>query len=137
MDNNMTNEEILKRAIKDSFTIKFNEGADSKSICESLSTQLYKFITKEPGFTSANVSRGMRDIVVEENRDAITLALLNIYFKYIDKNDSFKDKNDSYVKSILESSGNLDKLANTILSNKEMINRMRKSSCRNFTGRII
>lgn len=129
MDNNMTNEEILKRAIKDSFTIKFNEGADSSSICEKLSKQLYKFITKEPGFTSANISRGMRNIVVEENRDAITLTILNIYFEYIDKNDRFKDKNDNYVKSILESSANMDKLVKTILNNKEMIYRMRKSIC--------
>ncbi len=128
MKEKMTNEEILKRGIKDSFIIKLNEGKKAKVIFEELSEQLYKFITNEPRLTSANISRGMRNIVVEENREAIILSLLNIYFDYINENDSFKDKNDNYVKSILESSGDTNKLVNTILSNKEMLNRIRKSS---------
>lgn len=128
MDYTRTNKKIIKKGIQDSFTIKSNEGEDPQEICDKLSTQFYKFIMKDPEFTSRKISRGMRGIVTEENRDAIILTLGEIYLDYINKNDNFQNKTDKYVKSILESSGDLDKSMYTILGDRKMIYRMRKSS---------
>lgn len=133
MGNNITKEEIIKRKIQDSFVIKSREGETFKKICEDLSTQFYRFITKEPGFTSQYVSRGMREVLTEENREAIEEALVNIYLGFIGKNGNvLKDKYDNYVKDIIENSGDLDKLRKTILGNREMIRRMRRNSCWGF-----
>lgn len=123
----MTNEEIIKKGIRDSIVIKIGEGEEFDQICESLSNQLYKYITKAKGFTSKNVSRGMRGFLIEENRELIKETLCNIYFDFVSKNNNLKNKYDNYVKDIIESSGNLDKLSTMILKNEAMIYRMRRS----------
>lgn len=128
---NITNEEILKESIKDSILIKMGEGQNVDQICEALSNQFYKFIVREKGFTSRNISRGMRDIVTEENRQSIIVALANIYFDFINRNSNvLKDNYDNYVKDVLSNSGDLNRLMRTILGNREMIYRMRSSFCR-------
>ncbi len=132
MNNNITNEEIVKIGIRDSILIKTREGQSIEQIYKALSNQFYKFISREEGFTSQNISRGMRDIVTEENRQAIVVALGNIYFDFISKNGNvLNDKYDNYVKDMLENSGDLNRLMKTILGNREMIYRMRRSFCRN------
>ena len=123
--NNMSNEQILKKGIKDSFTIKFNEGEQPQAIVERLSNQFYKFITKEPGFTRAHISRGMRDIVTEENRGEVITALFNIYFNRISHASQISNEIDNYVKDIIGSSGDINKLVSIILHNKEMTYRVR------------
>lgn len=128
---NITNEEIIKRGIRDSIIIKTREGQSVEQIHKALSIQFYKFITKEKGFTSRNVSRGMRGIVTAENREAIEVALANIYIDFISKNgNDLNDKYDDSVKKMLENSGDLNKLMKTILGNRGMIYRMRRSFCR-------
>ncbi len=133
----MDNKEIIKNGIKDSFIIKTREGEEPQTVLENLALQIYKFISKEPNFTSKNVSRGMRNLFTEQNREAITLALGNLYIEYIDTNNSFNNKYDNYVKSIRESSDKIDKLMNTIFSNKEMIYRMGRVAVESSLNELI
>lgn len=131
---NITNEEIVKKGIRDSILIKTREGQNVKQICKELSNQFYRFILREEGFTSLDVSRGMRGILTENNRHAIEVVLCDIYFNFISKNGNIlNDKYDNYVKDIIENSGDLNKLRKTILGNREMIRRMRRNSCWGFT----
>lgn len=127
MGKNMTKEEIIKAGIKTSYIIKLNEGEEIQDVYNKLSAQLCKFVANPPGFTSDYISRGMREIITEEDRSTVVATLINIYFDFINKNNKFLDKYDNYVKGILDNSGDLNKLTRTILGNNEMIQRVRKS----------
>ena len=85
-------------------------------------------MTKKQGFSSANVSRGMRDIVIEEYRESVTLSLLNLYLDCIQNNDNLTNEQDITIKNMLKSSSDINNIANTILKNNDMIHRLRKSS---------
>ncbi len=120
--------ELLKRRIQSTYIIKTRSGLDSQSIINNLSSQLYNFMTKKQGFSSANISRGMRDIVIEEYRESVTLSLLNLYLDCIQNNDNLTNEQDITIKNMLKSSSDINNIANTILKNNDMIHRLRKSS---------
>ena len=67
----------------------------------------------------------MRDIVTEENRGEVITALFNIYFNHISHASQISNEIDNYVKDIIESSGDINKLVSIILHNKEMTYRVR------------
>ena len=90
--------ELLKRRIQSTYIIKTRSGLDSQSIINNLSSQLYNFMTKKQGFSSANISRGMRDIVIEEYRESVTLSLLNLYLDCIQNNDNLTNEQDITIK---------------------------------------
>ena len=86
----MNNEEFLRKKIQDAFIIKSKDGIDPQTFYESISNQMSYFLNRVPGFASANVSRGLRGILTEENRNAIETAITNIYLNYISKNKVLK-----------------------------------------------
>lgn len=120
----MENKEILKKKIQESFIIKIREGEKVQDICDKLSDQFYKFIIREPGFTNRNVSRGIRGIVTEQNRDVIIYALEDIYFDYIIQNSNLSNKYDVYARDALKTSSNISKTVQTMFSDEQMIKRM-------------
>lgn len=126
---NEENSKIIEKRIQDAFIMKANSGEEVQEICDKFSNQLYHFMVKTPNFTNEHISRGLREIITEKNRKAIINSLLNTYLKYISSNSRFQNKNDSYIKSQLEQKQDINVIAQIILSNEEMINRIRTSNC--------
>lgn len=126
---NEENSKIIEKRIQDAFVMKASSGEETREICDKFSKQLYHFMVKTPNFTNEHISRGLREIIIEKNRKAIINSLLNTYLKYISSNSRFQNKNDSYIKSQLEQKQDINVIAQIILSNEEMINRIRTSNC--------
>ena len=124
----MDNKEMLKIKIREAFVIKSREGQDDKEIYEQLTEQFHRFITREPGFTSKNISRGMRELVTEKNRNQIIIALADIYFDYVKRNPEPTDKCDIAIKSKLKETDDTIEIIRTAF-NEEVIKRMRRCGC--------
>lgn len=126
---NEENSKIIEKRIQDAFVMKANSGEEVQEICDKFSNQLYHFMVKTPNFTNEHISRGLREIITEKNRKAIINSLLNTYLKYISSNSIFQNEKDAYIKSQLEQNHDVNAIAQLILSNKKMINRIRTINC--------
>lgn len=123
------NSKVIEKGIQDAFTLKANKGEEPQEICNKLSRQIYNFIAKTPNFANNNISRGIRGIFVEKNREAIIKSVLNTYLKYISSNSKFQNENDIYIKGQLEKNKNINEIVQIILNSKEMIGRIRTNNC--------
>ncbi len=129
---------ILKEKTKETIILKPNISIEQ--IKKDISLQLYYYLIKKEGFGTGNITRALRNTL---KFDQATIqktfdSLCGEYLTYLENNDRLTNRDDIYLRNmLLNSKGMVNQVANTILSNSRMIQRMCEVNMENIMAEIM